>query len=48
VGFLVDKAVLGQVFSEYLGFLTNQTTDCSTLIIVHRPGLAQYAKWWPM
>jgi hypothetical protein len=31
---------LGQVFSEYFGFSANQSTDCSTLIIMHQlPGL---------
>jgi hypothetical protein len=41
VGFLLDKMALGQVFSEYFGFLVNShSTDCSTLIIYH-PGLVQ-------
>jgi hypothetical protein len=34
VGFVVDKVALGQVFSEYFGFL------CSTLII-YNPGLVE-------
>jgi hypothetical protein len=38
VEFVVNKAALGQVFSEFFGFLATNSTDCSTLIIVHRPG----------
>jgi hypothetical protein len=35
MGFVVDKVALGQVFSEYFGFLANShSTDCSTLIII--------------
>jgi hypothetical protein len=42
MGFVVDKTVLGQVFSEYFGFsLAKHSTDCSTLIIFHHPGLVQ-------
>jgi hypothetical protein len=38
VGFVVDKVVLGKVFSDYFGFHANsQSTDCFTLIIYH-PG----------
>jgi hypothetical protein len=33
VGFVVDKAALGQVFSEYFGFLANHSTDFSIIII---------------
>jgi hypothetical protein len=48
VGFVVDKVALGQVVSEYLGFLSNsQSTDCSTfiiiIIIIYHPGLIQEA-----
>jgi hypothetical protein len=32
VGFVVDKAALGQVFSEYIGFLC-QSTNFSIIII---------------
>jgi hypothetical protein len=35
VGFMVDNAALGQVFSA------NHSTDCSTLIIIHHPELVQ-------
>jgi hypothetical protein len=43
VGFVVDKAALGQVFSEYFGSVSPaiHSTDCSTLIIIHHPGLVQ-------
>jgi hypothetical protein len=34
----------GQVFSEHFGPLSNHSTDCSTLIIIHHPGLVQQAK----
>jgi hypothetical protein len=33
VGFVVDKAALGQVFSEYFGFPTNHSTNFSIIII---------------
>jgi hypothetical protein len=40
VGFVVDNAALGQVFSEYVGSLANYCTDCSTMIINHHhPGI---------
>jgi hypothetical protein len=40
VGFVVNKAALRQVLSEYSVFLANRSTDCSTLIIIHhQPGL---------
>jgi hypothetical protein len=43
VGFVVDKSPLGQAFSKYFGFLANQSTDCSTLVIIHHhPRLVQY------
>jgi hypothetical protein len=35
-GFVVDKAALGQAFSEYFGFLSNQFLHHH-----HHPGLAQ-------
>jgi hypothetical protein len=33
VGFVVDKAALGQVFSEYFGFLANHSIDLSIIVI---------------
>jgi hypothetical protein len=33
VGFFVDKAALGQVFSEYFGFPCNHFTNLSIIII---------------
>jgi hypothetical protein len=33
VGFVVDKAALGQVFSEYFGFPANLSTNFSIIII---------------
>jgi hypothetical protein len=41
VGFVVNKMALGQVFSDYFGFLANHATDCSRLIIIHHPWLVQ-------
>jgi hypothetical protein len=38
---VVHKAALGQVSPD------NHATDCSTLIIIHHPGLVQQAKQWP-
>jgi hypothetical protein len=36
MGFVVDKAVVGQVLSEYFGSPANShSTNCSTLIIYH-------------
>jgi hypothetical protein len=35
VGFVVDKAAQGQVFSEYFGFPASHSTDCSTFIVIH-------------
>jgi hypothetical protein len=40
VGFVVDKAALGQGFSEHVSPANSHSTDCSTLIIYH-PGLVQ-------
>jgi hypothetical protein len=36
VGFVVDKVAVGQVFSEYFGFICPHFTDCS--ILIHYPG----------
>jgi hypothetical protein len=33
VGFVVDKAALGQVFSEYFGFPCHHSTNFSIIII---------------
>jgi hypothetical protein len=42
MGFVADKAELGQVFSEYFGLrLAKHSTDCSTLIIIHHLWLVQ-------
>jgi hypothetical protein len=42
VGFLVDKVVLGQVFSEYLDSLANlHSTNFSTVTITYHPGPVQ-------
>jgi hypothetical protein len=42
VGFVVDKVVLGQVFSEYFGFPANlHSTNSSTITITCHPGLVQ-------
>jgi hypothetical protein len=44
VGFVVDKAALRQVFSEYFGF------PWQSFHQFHRhnhPGLAQWAYYWP-
>jgi hypothetical protein len=38
VGFVVDKAALGQVFCEYSG------SDCSKLITIQHQGLVQQTK----
>jgi hypothetical protein len=45
VGFVVDKVALGQVFSEYLGFLC-QSSFHQFLHHHNHPGLAQFACWW--
>jgi hypothetical protein len=40
----VGKAAWGQVSSEYFGLPAKHSTDCSTLIIIHRHlSPAQYA-----
>jgi hypothetical protein len=44
VGFVVDKAALGQVFSEYFGFPCQSYHQF--LHHHNQPGLAQYAYWW--
>jgi hypothetical protein len=43
VGFVVDKVVLGQVFSEYFGFPYQNlhSTNFSTITITYHPGLVQ-------
>jgi hypothetical protein len=46
VGFVVDKAALGQGFSEYFGFLC-QSSFHQILHHHNHPGLAQEAYWWP-
>jgi hypothetical protein len=33
VGFVVDKAALGQIFSEYFGFFANHSTNFFITII---------------
>jgi hypothetical protein len=42
VGFVVDKVVLGQVFSEYFGFPANlHSTNSSTIILIYHLGFVQ-------
>jgi hypothetical protein len=42
VGFVVDKVVLGQVFSEYFGFSCQFSFhQLFTLIIIYHSGLVQ-------
>jgi hypothetical protein len=42
VGFVVEKAALGQVLSDNSVSLAKHFTDCSTLVITHHhPGLVQ-------
>jgi hypothetical protein len=43
VRFVVDKAALGQVFSENFSFPVSHPNDYSTrtIIIIHHPGLVQ-------
>jgi hypothetical protein len=42
VGFVVNKLALGQVFSEYFGFLANlPSTNCSTIALTYHLGLVQ-------
>jgi hypothetical protein len=39
---MVDKAALGQVFSEYFGSRANlYSTNCSTITVAYHPGLVQ-------
>jgi hypothetical protein len=49
VGFVVNKAGLGQVFSQYFGFLSNHSTNFSIIIITrgwhNRPIGARSAEW---
>jgi hypothetical protein len=49
VGFVVDKAALGQVFSEYLVSPTNHSTDFSIIIITrgwhNRPFSGRSVEW---
>jgi hypothetical protein len=49
VGFVVDKAALGQVFSEYFGFTANHSTDFSIIIITrglhNRPLSGRSVEW---
>jgi hypothetical protein len=44
VGFVVDKAALGQVSPNNSVSLTNHSTDCSTLIIIHHAEQVQEAR----
>jgi hypothetical protein len=46
MGFVVDKAALGQVFSDYFGF-PYQLSLHQLLYHHNHPGLAQLAYWWP-
>jgi hypothetical protein len=40
--FVVDKAALGQVFSEYFGFPCQSSFhNCSTIILIYHLGLVQ-------
>jgi hypothetical protein len=43
VGFVIDKVALGQVFSEYFGFLYQSSFHqfLSTITITYHPGLVQ-------
>jgi hypothetical protein len=42
VGFVVDKVVLGQVFSEYFGFPCQSSFhNCSTITLTYHLGLVQ-------
>jgi hypothetical protein len=43
-GICVDKAALGQVSFDTSVFLAIHSTNCSTVIIIHHPGLLQLAK----
>jgi hypothetical protein len=45
VGLVVEKVARGQVFFEYFGSpASSHSTNCSTLIVICHPGLAQQAK----
>jgi hypothetical protein len=46
LGFVVDKVILGEVFSEYFGFPW-QLSFHQFLHHHNHPGLAQQAYWWP-
>jgi hypothetical protein len=42
VGFVVDKVALGQIFSEYFGFLANlQSISFSTITITYHLGMVK-------
>jgi hypothetical protein len=42
VGFVVDKVVLGQIFSEYFGFPCQSSFPrLLQFIIIYQPGLVQ-------
>jgi hypothetical protein len=41
VGFVVDKAAQGRVSKSISVFHVKHSTDCSTLITIHHPGLVQ-------
>jgi hypothetical protein len=49
VGFVADKAALGEVFSKYFGFLVNNTTKFSIIIITrgghNTPISGRSAEW---
>jgi hypothetical protein len=48
VGFVVDKLELGKFSaSTSVSPASCRTTGCSTLIILHHPGLVEYTKQWP-
>jgi hypothetical protein len=39
VGFVVDEVALGQLSPDKAVSPANHSTDCSTLIVIHHPGL---------
>jgi hypothetical protein len=43
VGFVVDEVAPGQVFSEYFGSPANSHSTNRYTLIIHHPGLVQYA-----
>jgi hypothetical protein len=47
VGFVVDKVAWGRFSSSASISPANHSNDCSTLIIIHHPGLVQKAKLYP-